>query len=175
MKKFRTYILMITIISMMAALWGCGCKTEKWAYIHDPMEAVIALSDNGQATYKGSEYTYTKDDSFITLKDGNTEQHMRYEMDGDKMTLYEESTYTRVGSGNGLVGDWQQGNGWSYVFTEDGKFSEESIFYGHYTVDEDNSRIKLMYDDPIEDAYLYYTLDGDKLTVAYPWPMVRVK
>ena len=176
MKKLRVYSLAIAMLFVLTVLGGCGSKTEKWAYDYEPTEAVIALSEDGKATYKGNEYTYTKDDTYITLKDENGEQQkIRYEMNGDKMTLYEESTYTRVGSGNGLVGDWQQSNGWSYVFTEDGKFSEESIFYGHYTVDEDNSRIKLMYDDPIEDAYLYYTLDGDKLTVAYPWPMVRVK
>ena len=136
---------------------------------------MIALSDNGKATYKGNEYTYTKDDTYITLRNEGGEQRIRYEMDGDNMTLYEESTYTRAGSGEGVVGTWTQSNGWSYVFTENGEFSEEGIFYGHYTVEEDKSRIKLMYDDPIEDAYLYYTLDGDKLTVAYPWPMVRVQ
>ena len=91
------------------------------------------------------------------------------------MTLYEESTYTRSGEGEGVVGNWLQGNGWSYVFTDSGEFSEENIFFGHYTVDEKKSRIKLMYDEPMEDAYLYYTLNGDKLTVAYPWPMVRVQ
>ena len=29
-----------------------------------------------------------------------------------------------------------------------------------------------MYNDPIEDAVLYYSLDGDKLAIEYPWPMV---
>jgi hypothetical protein len=176
MKRIKILTSLTALLCMIAIIGGCGATTEKWAYIHEPTKAVIALSTNGKATYKGNEYSYTEDGDYIILrnKEGD-QQSLRYVMDGDKMTLYEESTYTRVGSGNGLVGDWQQGNGWSYVFTEDGKFSEESIFYGHYTVDEDNSRIKLMYDDPIEDAYLYYTLDGDKLTVAYPWPMVRVK
>ena len=176
MKKLKIYLSGIAAAGMILALMGCGARTEKWAYIHEPLDAVIALSDNGKATYKGSEYSYTKDESFITLKDNSGEQtSMRYEQDGDKMTLYEESTYDRVGEGEGIVGDWAQGNGWSYEFTQDGKFSEEDIFFGHYTVDEANSAIKLMYDDPIEDATLYYSLDGDKLTVAYPWPMVRVK
>ncbi len=39
-------------------------------------------------------------------------------------------------------------NGWSYQFTENGEFSEENIFHGHYLLDEKNSCIKLMYDDP---------------------------
>ena len=176
MKKIKIYSTLISIIFIMSLLGGCGSKTEKWAYNHEPLVAVIALSDNGKATYKGNEYTYTKDDTYITLKDENGEQQkIRYEMNGDKMTLYEESTYTRSGEGEGVVGNWLQGNGWSYVFTDSGEFSEENIFFGHYTVDEEKSRIKLMYDEPMEDAYLYYTLNGDKLTVAYPWPMVRVQ
>ncbi|WP_026521504.1 hypothetical protein [Butyrivibrio sp. VCB2001] len=176
MKKLRVYSLAITMLFVLTVLGGCGSKTEKWAYDYEPTEAVIALSEDGKATYKGNEYTYTKDDTYITLKDENGEQQkIRYEMNGDKMTLYEESTYTRSGEGEGVVGNWLQGNGWSYVFTDSGEFSEENIFFGHYTVDEEKSRIKLMYDEPMEDAYLYYTLNGDKLTVAYPWPMVRVQ
>ena len=175
MKKIKIYSTLISIIFIMSLLGGCGSKTEKWAYNHEPLVAVIALSDNGKATYKGNEYTYTKDDTYITLKNENGEQSIRYEMDGDNMTLYEESTYQRYGEGEGIVGIWKQDNGWSYVFTEDGRFSEEAIFSGHYSVDEEGSYIKLMYDDPIEDAYLYYTLEGDELTVAYPWPMVKVE
>ena len=176
MKKIKIYSILISIMCVMALLGGCGSKTEKWAYDYEPTQAVIALSDNGKATYKGNEYTYTKDDTFITLTDENGEQFkIRYEMNGDKMTLYEESTYTRSGSGDGVVGNWLQSNGWSYVFTDSGEFSEENIFFGHYTVDESKSMIKLMYDEPMEDAYLYYTLNGNQLTVAYPWPMVRVQ
>ncbi len=175
---FNKWVLGISIVLTVSILTGCGSKTEHWAYIHEPTEEIIALSDNGKATYKGSKYTYTKDDTYITLKDkSGGEESLRYEMNGDQMTLYEKSTYTRLGKaeGDGIVGVWTQDNGWSYQFTEDGHFSEEDIFFGRYTVDEANSCIRLMYDDPIEDAFLYYTLAGDSLTVAYPWPMVRVE
>ena len=176
MKKLRLYSLSILMLFILTLLGGCGSKTETWAYDYEPTKAVIALSDNGKATYKGNEYTYTKDDTYITLTDENGEQQkIRYEMNGDMMTLYEESTYTRDGVGDGVVGSWVQGNGWSYIFTDNGEFSEENIFFGHYTIVESGSKIKLMYSEPMEDAYLYYTLNGDKLTVAYPWPMVRVQ
>ncbi len=178
MKRINICTLGVSLILTLAVLTGCGCKTEKWAYIHEPTEEIIALSDNGKATYKGSEYTYKKDDSYITLEDANgQEESLRYEMNGDQMTLYEKSTYTRQGAtdNDSVIGRWTQDNGWSYEFTKEGTFSEENIFYGHYSIDETNSCIRLMYDDPIEDAYLYYTLNGDKLTVAYPWPMVRVQ
>lgn len=178
MKRINIFTFGISVLLSVSILSGCGYKTEKWAYTHAPDEQIIALSDNGMADYKGSKYTYTRDDTFITLKDANGEEEsLRYEMNGDQMTLYEESTYTRQGeAGDGsVVGVWTQDNGWSYQFTEDGSFSEENIFFGHYSVDENSNCIRLMYDDPIEDAYLYYTLSGDKLTVAYPWPMVRIE
>ncbi len=166
----------IAAIMMCFAFTGCGARTEKWAYIHDPLEEVISLSGDGSCTYKGNEYTYTRDDSFIYLKDSSGDvTSLRYEMNGDRMMLYEESTYSLYGEDtDSIVGVWKQDNGWSYQFTADGEFSEENIFHGHYSVDEDKGCIKLMYDDPVEDAYLYYVLAGDELTVAYPWPMVRV-
>ncbi len=178
MKSFNIGAIGITLLLTASILAGCGSQTERWAYIHAPEEEIISFSDNGKATYKGNQYTYTKDDTYINLEDksGNKES-LRYEMTGDGMTLYEKSTYKRQGQGDpgSIVGEWAQDNRWSYTFTEDGRFSEENIFFGHYAVDEDNSCIKLMYDDPLEDAYLYYTLNGDELTVAYPWPMVRVQ
>ncbi len=174
-EKFAMGIAIFTLGSILA---GCGAKTEKWAYVHDPLEEVISLTEDGNCTYKGKEYTYTMDDSFINLRDQNGDAiSLRYEMDedGDKMTLYEESTYSLCSEDtDSIVGVWKQDNGWSYQFTANGEFAEENFFHGHYTVDEENKCIKLMYDDPIEDAYLYYVLSGDELTVAYPWPMVRV-
>ena len=154
---------------------GCGKVVESWAYIHDPQTEILALYDNGRAVYKGSDYKYTKDDRYIVLTDkAGTETKLRYVPDGDKMLLYERSVYTYGGEGtpDSVVGAWGQDNGWSYEFTDKGTFSEESIFFGHYTVDENEHTIKLMYDDPIEDAILYYSLDGNELTVDYPWPMV---
>ncbi len=178
MKKFMIdkCAMGIAVIVLGIFLSGCGDRTEKWAYVHDPLEEVISLSEDGSCTYKGNRYTYTMNDTFINLKgeDGSVTS-LRYEMNGEQMTLYEESTYSLEGEDtDSIVGVWKQDNGWSYQFTENGEFSEENIFHGHYLLDEKNGCIKLMYDDPIEDAYLYYVLNGDELTVAYPWPMVRV-
>ena len=173
-------IVLFTATSLLTALLlgGCGATSEEWAYVHDPSTEVLRLSDNGKAEYKGDSYSYTQDDNFIKLtsKKGET-LTLRYEKEDDNMILYEKSTYSYNGDepSDGIVGLWTQDNGWSYQFTEDGKFSEENIFFGHYVVDTEKSCIRLMYDDPIEDAYLYYTLDGDKLTVDYPWPMVKKK
>ncbi len=172
-------IRLLAAVSFLSVfiLGGCGSKSEDWAYAHDPSTEILELSDNGKAEYKGNSYSYTQDDNFINLTAKSGESlSLRYEMEKDSMILYEKSTYSYSGekTSDGIVGLWTQPNGWSYQFTEDGKFAEENIFFGHYALDEENSCIKLMYDDPIEDCYLYYTLDGDKLTVDYPWPMVKI-
>lgn len=175
MRKTVRFVLIPLMILMISLISGCGAVTEDWAYIHEPETTVLSLSDNGKAIYKGEKYNYVKDDTFFTLTRGGEELKLRYLMDGDKMVLYEKSTYTYDGEGSpdGIVGVWKQDNGWLYEFTADGSFSEESIFFGHYTVDESNGTIKLMYSDPIEDALLYYEFDGDDLVIDYPWPMVH--
>ena len=176
----KNHFAVIALFTVFTAfvLGGCGKKTESWAYIHEPSKEILALYDNNKAEYKGEEYNYSKDDAYILLKDKSGEEtKYRYIPDGDKMIFYETSTYKRDAStpGKGIVGLWTQDNGWLYQFTEQGTFSEENIFYGHYAVDEDAHTIKLMYDDPIEDAILYYSLDGDELTIDYPWPMVHTE
>ena len=168
MIRYRSALLAAVISFTLITMTGCGATTEKWAYDHDPATEIIALSDNGKAEYKGEKYTYTRDDQFISLKDkAGNEEKLRYVMNGEQMTLYEKSTYHFDGEKDteGIVGTWIQDNGWSYEFTQDGEFSEENIFFGHYSVDEANSCIRLMYDDPIEDAYLYYTLEDRKSVV----------
>ncbi|MCR5687108.1 MAG: hypothetical protein K6G58_03730 [Lachnospiraceae bacterium] len=168
--------LLICLAVTASVLCSCGNVLESWAYIHDPQTEILSLSDNGKAVYKGSNYKYTKDDSFITLKDSSGgETKLRYVTDGDNIILYESSTYDFDGEGepNGVIGVWVQDNGWSFQFTEKGTFAEENIFHGHYIVDENAHTIKLAYEEPMEDALLYYSLDGKKLTIEYPWPMVR--
>ena len=137
----------------------------------------MSLDGRGRAVYKGEKYGYTQDDSFINLTDseGNVTS-LRYLLDKDRneMTLYESSTYQYSGdsSPKGVVGAWSQSNNWTFQFNEDGKFCEDNIFYGYYSVDEEASTIKLMYDEPLQDALLYYQLNGNELTIDYPWTLV---
>ncbi|MCR5399955.1 MAG: hypothetical protein K6E68_10550 [Lachnospiraceae bacterium] len=177
MRKTGKITCFVAGIALCISLAGCTANTDRWAYIHEPDKEVLALSDNGKAVFKGDKYTYTKDDTFIVLKDssGASFDH-RYVMDGEKMIFYERSTYTRDGgsASDGIAGMWRQDNGWSFEFTSEGTFSEEGFFVGRYAVDEAAGTIKLMYADPIEDSLLYYSLDGDELTIDYPWPMVHV-
>ncbi len=172
-------IVPVVLAAAMSVLSACGANTRSFAYIHDPETEILSLSDNGKAVYKDSNYSYTMDDSFITLKgDDGSEMKLRYvpdDKDENRMILYEKSTYDFDGEGtpNGVIGSWKQDNGWTFEFTTKGTFAEENIFFGHYAVDEKEGTIKLMYDEPIEDALLYYSVDGNSLTIDYPWPMVK--
>ena len=172
--KMKNIAAGAVIILSILSLTGCGKKTESWAYNHEPEKEILAFYSNGKATYKGETYKYTRDDSYINLKDKSNSTQLRYVKDGENIILYEKSTYHRQGGDaeDGIVGLWSQDNGWSYQFTEEGKFSEDNVFFGSYSVDEGEQCIKLMYDDPLEDAYLYYSLDGNDMTIDYPWPLV---
>ena len=159
MKRLKKTLIIFALIMAMLIPVGCGeKKTESWAYDYE---------------------TYVKDDDSITLtdKDGNSVEH-RYYMDSDKMVFYIASVYDYKGDGapEGIVGNWESGRN-IFRFTSEPslEFSEEDIFYGHYSVDKDNSSIKLMYSDPIPDVTLYYSLDGNKLTIDYPWPLVKTQ
>lgn len=177
MKKFKTPLLMFLICIALFSLSGCAKKTESLAYIHEPTKEILSFYDDGTAEYKGNKYKFKIENSVLYLTSDEGTIGLRFINNGDEILLYEKSTYQYDGEKNtdGIVGVWKQDNGWAYVFTEDGKFSEEGIFFGHYAVDEQSQCIKLMYDDPIEDAYLYYELDGDKLVIDYPWPVVETQ
>ena len=178
MNDLKRLTLISVIIAALCVLAGCGVTSEQWAYSHEPEEKILELFSNGKAEYKGQAYTYTKDASYIQLKDksGNTAD-IRYEMDGEEMLLYEPKTYHREGGSteDGIHGLWKEDNGKeSFEFSKDGKFSEDNIFFGAYGLDKDAGTIKLMYSDPLQDTILYYTLDGDSVAIAYPWRLVRV-
>ena len=179
MKNVRVSLSCLIIISIMTFLTGCGNVTERWAYNHEPEKEILAFYDNGKAVYKEEKYTYTKDDEYIHLKSSSGETtDLRYAVTKDGMTVYESSTYTLSGNGSDdseVVGNWVQDNGWVFVFTPEGVFGEDNIFSGHYSVNEEEHSIKLMYEEPLQDAILYYQRSGDELTIEYPWRMVPVQ
>ncbi len=184
-KKFRQVVgkgkrscLAAVMLLIMLTVTGCGGTAESWAYDYEPTVEILNLGGNGKAVYKGEKYSkYVKDDEFITLSGKDGELKIRYEMDKDNMIFYEESTYTRSGDegSSGVIGKWTQDNGWAFSFDANGQFVEDGFFGGHYSVNEENCTIKLMYSDPIPDAILYYSLDGDKLTIGYPWTLVKTE
>ena len=150
---------------------------ESWAYNHEPEKEILRLREDGTALFKGTEYSYSKDDQFITMTDDkNQSLKLRYKMTKEGMYLYEQTTYHFNGEGEpeGLLGVWVGGpeDRLSYEFTSSGTFREDGYFPGHYLADPEAGTIKLMYNDHFEDTYIYYTLNGKELFVEYPWPLV---
>lgn len=182
-RKFALLMCMVLVISF--SLLGCGEPklsgpiNGKWAYIHDTETTALEIKDNGTAVLDGQKYDCTYDDSVISLtdKNGNT-QSLRYLTSGsDGIYLFKTSTYKYDGAGSpdGIIGVWvDTSNGKSsFEFTDNGTFREDSYIPGYYYPDSETGSILLVYNDHYEDTLIYYTIDGDTLTVEYPWPMVK--
>lgn len=175
------------VVFMLLLMTACGNDTTKsneaqgilgsWAYTHDKETAVAIFRKDGTAQYEGKNYSFKCDSQFIKLKDKDGETiQLRYSLDDKGMYLYSNNTYTFSGEGepNGLVGEWSCAEkNWSYSFTENGTFEEDGYFPGSYTVDNENSTFKLVYDDKFEDTVCYFQLEDNKLHIEYPWRMVR--
>ena len=156
------------------ALGICG----KWAYKHDKETAIAVFREDGTAQYEGKDYSFECDSQFIKLKDTDGETiQLRYALDDEGMYLYSNNTYTYSDEGepDGLVGEWSCADkNWSYSFTKTGTFNEDGFFSGSYTIDDENSTFKLVYNDEFEDTVCYFQLEENKLHIEYPWRMVRM-
>ena len=177
-RKITACILLAVMTMVM--MCGCGDKIDgpfigNWAYVHDTTVTVLSLEKNGKAVYQGNQYTYTADDTYLYLKSSKENIDLRYKMDGEKLYIYQTTEYTFAGEGSpdGIIGYWVcNPNKWSFEFTDQGTFKEDSYFPGYYTVDENEQTVKLVYNDHFEDTVFYYSIDGDTLTIEYPWETV---
>lgn len=148
-----------------------------WAYIHDRETTIAVFREDGIAQYEGKDYTFESDSQFIKLMDDDDETlQLRYLIDDEGIYLYSNNTYSLSGKGkpDGLLGEWScPEKNWSFSFTEGGTFIEDGYFPGYYTVDDENSTIKLVYNDQFEDTICYFRLEENRLHIEYPWRMVR--
>ena len=104
--------------------------------------------------------------------------YLTKEPNGDKLYIYEQTTYKYDGEGEpeGLIGQWSCAEKkWKFEFTDDGTFMEDGYFPGYYIVDEAEGSFKLIYNDRFEDTVCYYNITGDELLLEYPWCMVKAK
>ena len=188
MKKIK--ILPAFLVIMLSILWmtACGLNTTtkseevkkiygSWAYRHDKETTIAVFREDGTAQYEGKDYTFECDSQFITLKDSDRKTiKLRYVPNDEGMYLYSNNTYSFQGEGepHDLVGEWSCADkNWSYSFAEDKTFMEDGFFPGNYTVDEEKSTFQLVYKDDFDDTVCYFQLDGNKLQIEYPWPMVK--
>ena len=186
----KTKVLSTFFVVVLMLLTACSKKERvalseeavdicgSWAYIHDKETAIAVFREDGTAQYEGKDYTFDCDSMFIKLtnKDSETIQ-LRYALDDEGMYLYSNNTYIYSGDSkpDGLVGEWTCAeNNWTYSFSEAGTFLEDGYFPGYYTIDNENSTFKLVYNDQFEDTICYFQMDDNKLHIEYPWRMVEI-
>ena len=179
-------ILLLAFLAVLL-LTSCGHRSlnpdeevlcGRWAYDHDPENAVLTLKKDGRAVYEGTKYEFSSDGQYIRLDAGKGEEPilLRYVLDGETMILYQPAEYEREETAEGLAGHWTCApRNWTYDFSEEGAFKEDGTFSGEYDVDEDAGTFTLHYEDYFDDTTCFYSLDGTRLTVEYPWAMVRMK
>lgn len=183
MKRRKYSLIFFAILLMLMSMTACKSKKEaqgicgSWAYSHDEKKEIVVFREDGTAKYEDKDYTFEYDSQFIKLKDadGQTLQ-LRYELNDRGIVLYMSTTYTYSGEGepDGLVGEWSAKDGkWSYIFTEEGAFVEDTFFPGYYTVNEENSTVVLNYLEQYDEIVCYYQLEGNELRFDYPWQMVK--
>ncbi len=199
----QNILIILTCVLLSAVLTLGGCTKEKntaqgnttsaeenanvvvggqsWAYVHEPETEILKLGENGKAVFKGKIYSYVQDGDFLkfTDDDGN-ETKVRFTKGlAGKMNLYERTEYHYAGISkpDGIIGYWAGGeeDRLSYEFTTKGTYLEDGIFPGYYSEDPENGTIKLMYNDHFEDTTIYYEVNGDKLIIDYPWPLVETQ
>ena len=173
----RVLALLCAVVVGCAALTGCGKKaTEQWAYIHDTETPALSFYEDGSASFNKAKYTsYEITDKVIRLTDkkGDVTEYEYYD-DGETRYVYDDVTYDySMGEDSSqLIGVWTRGES-SYQFTDKGTFMEDGVFPGYYRVQDDGT-IRLIYNDPFQDTILKYRLEGGKLIINYPWPMIKM-
>ena len=187
MKKLVTAALCLLLAAFMFA--GCGKKADlspqaqelvgKWAYNYEPESSALVLKADGTAEYEGQHYDrFTYDGATLELSctDGPAAQ-IRCIVDDKGLIVYKRTDYHCEGTHEGLAGVWKSDEGgWSYEFNSEGAFLEDGTFSGKYILDDSSGIFNLQYaDGQFADTLCYYSIDGDRLSVEYPWRMVRMK
>lgn len=175
----KRFVLILCVALLFASCASAEDLIGNWAYIHAPEEAAFILKDDGKATLDGESFFYEIDGGFFVMTDRSGDvRRMRYVMDGENMLLYKTAEYVCQDSDapGSIIGVWKDDKtNWSYQFTDKGTFLEDGYFPGYYSVNEAEKSFKLVYLDQFTDTVCYYEIEGNRLTVEYPWTMVRVK
>lgn len=173
---FKHILTMCFICMIFVCLTGCS-KTAydgKWAYIHDSKTVALTISGN-KAEVDGQKCSVTAEGDILklTAKDGTNYEIGPSDTKG-QIILYKFTTYEYSGEGtpDGLVGIWKSKEDWSFEFTDQGTFKEDGYFPGYYSEDKENKTFSLVYNDHFVDTVCGYSIEGNNLTVKYPWPMV---
>ena len=177
MDRFSKSITLLILAIGLFVITGCSKYAGKWAYNHDPETVILELDQKGNAIYKGQKYKYKEKEPFFELKDENGNViNLRFRKEDGKLYIYEKSVYDYQGNGHAerLPGYWKSGNS-SFEFTPEGKFMEDGVFTGVYSVDPENMTFTLKYNESFADTECYYSIENDQLRLEYPWCLVKAK
>jgi len=171
-------------ISILITLSMTGCSSSasaktpydgEWAYIHDDATVAVAIKGD-KANVDGTECTTTLYGEVLKLQaDDGTVYEIGPSDEEDQIILYKFTKYEYQGEGepDGLIGDWKSAENWEFEFTDDGTFKEDGYFPGYFTDNKEDGTFKLVYNDHFVDTVCKYSIDGNVLTVEYPWPLVK--
>ena len=167
---------MLLVFVLLAACSGESSESSfqgNWAYSYEPKELALLVKNGGKAKLDGKTFTYTEENGILRLENKAGDLAFAKFKNDDKkhIFLFKHTIYTGANN-DGLIGKWTSGK-WSFEFTAEGTFLEDGIFPGYYSVDEENSTIFLIYNDQFDNTIVPFELKGNKLTLDYPWEMVK--
>lgn len=117
----------------------------------------VCLSDADIDTYD----SYSFDGAFLYLYKDGEESKYAARLFGDMLVIYSDFySFIRIGEGSGLTGQWKciSHDGYSFVFRDDGTYTEDDALNGIYCTE--GSDILLSYDDGSAEICLYI-LNGE--------------
>ena len=173
-------LMLLLCLAVLAAGCAEGFPAGEWALDSEPEVCVLRVDEGGSAQYNGAAYTWEDDGGFLLLTDAEGEVfRLRYLVTEKHLYLYLGSGYTRKEgtAGEGIVGVWNKdGSARSFFeFTAKDTFLEDGYFSGVYETDYENGSFTLIYPKYFEDTVCYFQLDGEHMTVEYPWSLTAVR
>ena len=178
------FLLMLAGCIFFAA--GCGAEEPcrllgDWAFDYEPAETVLTVREDGSAFWNGEAFTWEDDGTFLLLsKEEGEVLPLRYLAEEDKVRVFLTGTYTRTAKDKDeeIFGAWKKDGsyGSAFVFEKDMRFMEDGTFVGTFELDEEAGTFTLKYQpDIFEDTTCYFIREGDRMTVEYPWTVVKVQ
>lgn len=163
-------LVLLPVVSSFAAV-----SAGEWVSPDVPEQAVLTVAEDGTVLYRGIAYEPQIADpvSLLVPREGEGSP-LRCMLSDDQMVLFLPTVYSRheEDQGTGFPGVWMStAGGSSFIFTEDGRFLEDGVFTGTFSLDDAEESFTLHYQGPFEDTLCYCGLEGDTLTVEYPWKL----
>lgn len=184
--SFSKVLTLLLALICLFCVFSVSCNAQvieelegKWAYIYEKDKCSLSFK-NGTMKLDGEKYKYSvKDDTLLLTKDDKTDS-MKFLLSetGNELSIYKKTEYVFEGveEPDSIIGKWvNKDNKWSFEFKENGEFNEDGFFPGFYSINNEDSSFKLMYMDHFEDIVCYFVIDGNTLTVEYPWQMIKMQ